>query len=41
MRALELRHGPLVHHVLWADDDEGSPALVDTVHNLEGDELPH
>ena len=41
MRALELHHGPLAGGVLGAEDDEGPPALVDAVHDLEGDELPH
>ena len=41
MRALELHHGPLAGRVLRAEDDEGPPALVDAVHDLEGDELSH
>ena len=41
MSTLELHHGVLAGEVLRGEDDEGSPALVDTVHNLEGDELPH
>ena len=41
MRALELHHGPLAGGVLGADDDESPSALVDAVHDLEGDELSH
>ena len=41
MSTLELHHGVLAGEVLRGEDDEGSPALVDAVHDLEGDELPH
>ena len=41
MGTLELHLGPLAGRVLWAEDDEGPPALVDAVHNLEGDKLTH
>ena len=41
MGTLELHHGPHAGGILGAEDYEGSPALVDAVHDLEGDELPH
>lgn len=41
MGTIELHHGPLMSKVLWAENDEGPPALVDAVHNLEGDKLTH
>ena len=41
MGTLELHLGPLAGRVPWAEDDEGPPALVDAVHNLEGDKLTH
>ena len=41
MGTIELHHGPLMSKVLWAENDEGPPALIDAVHNLEGDKLTH